>query len=150
MGSLSPHFWYFLFSILQKVCWRCNVIEKNKVCESKRHVFWHIYLKTMDWLLHHFSREELKNYCLHLWLNIFFIALFQSACSLKVIFFVHFICFGDPSIKQDFLRSSQRHELRGYWLVHTVGLPIGLQTPSAPWVLSLNPPLGGPVYHKIK
>ena len=29
-----------------------------------------------------------------------------------------------------------------YWLVHIVVLPIGLQTPSAPWVLSLAPPLG--------
>jgi hypothetical protein len=30
----------------------------------------------------------------------------------------------------------------GYWLVHTVVLPIGLQTPSAPWVLSLALPMG--------
>ena len=30
----------------------------------------------------------------------------------------------------------------GYWLVHIVVPPIGLQTPSAPWVLSLAPPLG--------
>ena len=30
----------------------------------------------------------------------------------------------------------------GYWLVHIVVLPIGLQIPSAPWVLSLAPPLG--------
>jgi hypothetical protein len=29
----------------------------------------------------------------------------------------------------------------GYWLVHIVVPPIGLQTPSAPWVLSLAPPL---------
>ena len=29
----------------------------------------------------------------------------------------------------------------GYWLVHIV-LPIGLQIPLAPWVLSLAPPLG--------
>ena len=29
----------------------------------------------------------------------------------------------------------------GYWLVHIVVLPIGLQTPLAPWVLSLAPPL---------
>ena len=33
-------------------------------------------------------------------------------------------------------------ELWGYWLVHIVFLPMGLQTPSAPWVLSLVPPLG--------
>jgi hypothetical protein len=33
-------------------------------------------------------------------------------------------------------------EHRGYWLVHIVAPPIGLQTPSAPWVLSLAPPLG--------
>ena len=29
-----------------------------------------------------------------------------------------------------------------YWLVHIVVLPIGLQTPLAPWVLSLAPSLG--------
>jgi hypothetical protein len=33
-------------------------------------------------------------------------------------------------------------ELWGYWLVHIVFLPMGLQTPSAPWVLSLVPPMG--------
>jgi hypothetical protein len=31
---------------------------------------------------------------------------------------------------------------RGYWLVHIVDSPIGLQIPLAPWVLSLAPPLG--------
>ena len=30
----------------------------------------------------------------------------------------------------------------GYWLVHNVVPPIGLQTPLVPWVLSLAPPLG--------
>ena len=30
----------------------------------------------------------------------------------------------------------------GYWLVHNVVPLIGLQTPLAPWVLSLAPPLG--------
>ena len=30
----------------------------------------------------------------------------------------------------------------GYWLVHNVIPPIGLQFPLAPWVLSLGPPLG--------
>jgi hypothetical protein len=30
----------------------------------------------------------------------------------------------------------------GYRLVHIVVPPIGLQTPSAPWVLSLDPSLG--------
>jgi hypothetical protein len=30
----------------------------------------------------------------------------------------------------------------GYWLVHIVVLPIGLQFPLAPWVISLAPPLG--------
>jgi hypothetical protein len=30
----------------------------------------------------------------------------------------------------------------GYWLVHIVVPPIGLQTPSPPWALSLTPPLG--------
>ena len=39
---------------------------------------------------------------------------------------------------------SQRHKLWGYWLVHIVVLPIGLQTPSAPWVLSLAALLGAP------
>ena len=33
-------------------------------------------------------------------------------------------------------------ELWGYWLVHIVVPPMGLQNPSAPWVLSLAPPLG--------
>ena len=37
----------------------------------------------------------------------------------------------------------------GYWLVHIVVPPIGLQTPSVPWVLSLVSPLGGPVFHLI-
>jgi hypothetical protein len=32
-------------------------------------------------------------------------------------------------------------EFWGYWLVHTVVLPIGLQTPSALWVLFLAPSL---------
>jgi hypothetical protein len=30
----------------------------------------------------------------------------------------------------------------GHWLVHYVVPPIGLQTPLAPWILSLAPPLG--------
>ena len=33
-------------------------------------------------------------------------------------------------------------EFWGYWLVHIVVPPMGLQTPSAPWVLSLAPLLG--------
>jgi hypothetical protein len=33
-------------------------------------------------------------------------------------------------------------ELWGYWLVHVVVPPMGLQTPSASWVLSLSPSLG--------
>jgi hypothetical protein len=37
---------------------------------------------------------------------------------------------------------SYRHELQGHWLVHIVVQPIVLQTPLAPWVLSLAPPLG--------
>jgi hypothetical protein len=37
----------------------------------------------------------------------------------------------------------------GYWLVHIVVPPIGLQFPLAPWVLSQAPPLGGPVIHPI-
>jgi hypothetical protein len=31
---------------------------------------------------------------------------------------------------------------RGYWLVHIVVPPIGLQIPLVPWLLSLAPPLG--------
>jgi hypothetical protein len=31
---------------------------------------------------------------------------------------------------------------RGYWLVHIIVPPIGLQIPLAPWILSLAPPLG--------
>ena len=34
---------------------------------------------------------------------------------------------------------SQRHKLWGYWLVHIVVAPIWLQTPLAPWVISLAP-----------
>ena len=37
----------------------------------------------------------------------------------------------------------------GYWLVHNVVPPIGLQISLAPWILSLAPPLGGPVIHPI-
>ena len=37
----------------------------------------------------------------------------------------------------------------GYWLVHIVVPPIGLQIPLAPWILSLAPPLGGPVIYPI-
>ena len=33
-------------------------------------------------------------------------------------------------------------ELWGYWLVHIVVLPMGLQTPSAPWIVSLVSLLG--------
>jgi hypothetical protein len=33
-------------------------------------------------------------------------------------------------------------ELWGYWLLHIVVPPMGLQTPSAPWILSLMPSLG--------
>jgi hypothetical protein len=33
-------------------------------------------------------------------------------------------------------------ELWGYWLVHIVAPPMGLLTPSAPWVLSIAPSLG--------
>jgi hypothetical protein len=35
-----------------------------------------------------------------------------------------------------------RRELWGYWLVHIVVPPMGLQIPSAPWVLSVAPSLG--------
>ena len=45
-----------------------------------------------------------------------------------------------PSVFFDWWFSSK--ELWGYWLVHIVVSPIGLQTPSAPWVLSLAPSLG--------
>ena len=37
---------------------------------------------------------------------------------------------------------SWRYELWRYWLVHILVPPIGLQTPSAPWVFSLASPLG--------
>jgi hypothetical protein len=37
----------------------------------------------------------------------------------------------------------------GYWLIHIVVPPIGLQIPLAPWVLSLALPSGGPVIHPI-
>jgi hypothetical protein len=30
----------------------------------------------------------------------------------------------------------------GYWLVHNVVPPVGLQIPLSPWILSLAPPLG--------
>ena len=33
-------------------------------------------------------------------------------------------------------------DLWGFWLVHTDVPPMGLQTPSAPWILSLPPSLG--------
>jgi hypothetical protein len=33
-------------------------------------------------------------------------------------------------------------KLWGYWLIHIVVPPMGLQTPSAPSVISLYPPLG--------
>ena len=37
----------------------------------------------------------------------------------------------------------------GYWLVHNVVAPTGLQISLAPWVLSLALPLGEPVLHPI-
>jgi hypothetical protein len=37
----------------------------------------------------------------------------------------------------------------GYWLVHIVVSPIGMQTPLAPWLLSLTPSFRGPVFHPI-
>jgi hypothetical protein len=37
----------------------------------------------------------------------------------------------------------------GYWLVHNVVPPIGLQIPLAPWVLSLAPPLGVIHFHSV-
>jgi hypothetical protein len=45
-----------------------------------------------------------------------------------------------PCVFFDWWSSSM--ELWGYWLVHIVFPPMGLQTPSAPWVLSLAPSLG--------
>jgi hypothetical protein len=36
-------------------------------------------------------------------------------------------------------------KLWGYWLVHIITPPMGLQTPSAPSILSLAPLLGDPV-----
>jgi hypothetical protein len=46
---------------------------------------------------------------------------------------------GDTSVFFDSWFSPR--ELWGYWLVHIIVRPMGLQTPSAPWVLSLGPPL---------
>jgi hypothetical protein len=37
----------------------------------------------------------------------------------------------------------------GYWLVHNVVPPIGLQIPLAPWVLFSSSSIGGPVIHAI-
>jgi hypothetical protein len=37
----------------------------------------------------------------------------------------------------------------GYWLVHIVVPPIGLQTPSAPWVGFSSSSIGSPVFHPI-
>jgi hypothetical protein len=45
-----------------------------------------------------------------------------------------------PSVFFDWWFSPR--ELWSYWLVHIVVPPRGLQTPSAPWVLSLAPSLG--------
>ena len=45
-----------------------------------------------------------------------------------------------PCVFFDWWFSSK--ELWGYWLVHIDVPPMGLQTPSAPWVLSLAPSLG--------
>jgi hypothetical protein len=45
-----------------------------------------------------------------------------------------------PCVLFDWWFSSK--ELWQYWLVHTVVPPMGLQTPSAPWVLSQAPSLG--------
>ena len=45
-----------------------------------------------------------------------------------------------PCVFFDWWYSSK--ELWGYWLVHIDVPPMGLQTPSAPWVLSLAPSLG--------
>jgi|UPI000046A96B hypothetical protein len=38
--------------------------------------------------------------------------------------------------------SVENSRVPGYWLVHNVVPPIGLQIPLAPWLLSLAPPLG--------
>ena len=43
------------------------------------------------------------------------------------------------SLIGDLVPGSSRGE---YWLVHIAVPPIGLQSPSGPWVLSLAPPLG--------
>ena len=45
-----------------------------------------------------------------------------------------------PYVFFDWWFSPREH--LGYWLVHIVVPPIGLQTLSAPWVLSLAPSLG--------
>jgi hypothetical protein len=53
--------------------------------------------------------------------------------------------YGDSLIylknRKDYFQPTGR-ALRGYWLVHIVVPPKGLQAPSTPWVLSLAPSLG--------
>jgi hypothetical protein len=48
----------------------------------------------------------------------------------------------DGRLGHPLLHMQLETQLWGYWLVHIVDPPIGLQTPLAPWGLSLAPPLG--------
>jgi hypothetical protein len=48
----------------------------------------------------------------------------------------------DGQLGHPLLHMQLETQLLGYWLVHIVVPPIGLQTPLAPWVLSLAPSLG--------
>ena len=48
----------------------------------------------------------------------------------------------DGQLGHPLLHMQLETQLWGYWLVHIVVPPIGLQTPLAPWVLSLAPSLG--------
>ena len=47
----------------------------------------------------------------------------------------------DGQLSHPLLHMQLETQLWGYWLVHIVVPPIGLQTPSPPLVLSLAPPL---------
>jgi hypothetical protein len=48
----------------------------------------------------------------------------------------------DGRLGHPLLHMQLETQLWEYWLVHIVDPPIGLQTPLAPWVLSLAPSLG--------
>ena len=60
---------------------------------------------------------------------------------------IKFVCpmglsFSDGRLGHLLIHMQLESRAPGYWLVHNVVPPIGLQTSLAPWVLSLAPPLG--------